>query len=333
LPERPLVDLHCHIAGLGHANSGCFVSPALRDNWRFSFYLRSFGVTRTELAESGDGLMVQRLSGLLAQSRHVDRAVILAIDGVVNDQGELDRERTEFYVPNEFVAEACRQHTNLLFGASINPHRSDALARLDWVANQGAVLVKWLPPIQRIDPGDARFEPFYRRMAALGMPLLTHTGKEGSFTQSAEEYGDPERLRLPLALGVTVIAAHVATPGEHEGERDLDRLARLMTQHTNLFADISSLTQLNKVGWLGEVLERREFRGRLLYATDFPLINMALVSPWYFPLNLELGEMRRISRLENPWDRDVELKHALGVPTEVFAEAARRLRSVEQPRP
>jgi len=249
------------------------------------------------------------------------------MDGVVDDAGDLDRTQTEFYVPDEFVAAVCRRHTNLLFGASINPYRHDALSRLEWAATNGAVLVKWLPPIQRIDPADERLAPFYRRLAGLGLPLLTHCGQEGSFTRSAEAFSDPARLQLPLSLGVTVIAAHAATPGAHAGERDLDRLARLMTAYTNLLADISSLTQINKPGMLGEVLRRPEFRGRLVYGTDFPLINMPLVSPWYFPLNLKLGEMRRLARLENPWDRDVELKQALGVPAEVFAASARVLRA------
>lgn len=322
LPATPIVDLHCHVAGLGAGGSGCFVSPALRDNWRFGFYLRAFGASREEVEREGDRVMADRLSALLAQSRHVRQAVVLALDGVVNAAGDLDTNRTEFYVPNEFVAAACRRHTNLLFGASINPYRRDALARLDWAATHGAVLVKWLPSIQHIDPADPSLEPFYRRLAELRLPLLTHTGAEKSFTRSDDELADPARLELPLKLGVTVLAAHVATTGEHDGERDIDRLARLMAGHTNLFADISSLTQLNKLGYLGEVLRRPEFAGRLLYGTDFPLIAMRLVSPWYFPLQLKLAEMRRLSRIANPWDRDVELKRALGVSAEVFARSA-----------
>ncbi len=325
LPSKPIVDLHCHVAGLGAGGSGCFVSAALRDNWRFSFYLRAFGVTREEVERDGDTVMADRLSALLAQSRHVRRAVVLALDGVVNAAGELDTNRTEFYVPNEFVAAACRRHPNLLFGASINPYRHDALDRLDWAATNGAVLVKWLPSIQHIDPADERLVPFYRRLAQLKLPLLTHTGAERSFTQSDDELADPARLELPLRLGVTVIAAHVATTGAHAGERDLDRLARLMPEHTNLFADISSLTQLNKSGYLGEVLRRPEFKGRLVYGTDFPLIAMPLASPWYFPLQLTLAEIRRLSRLANPWDRDVELKQALGVPADIWCRSAAML--------
>lgn len=321
LPVTPIVDLHCHVAGLGFGGSGCFVSPALRDNWRFDFYLRAFGVTRAEVEREGDALLPARLSATLAASRHVRQAVILALDGAVDAAGNLDTNRTEFYVPNEFVAAACREHTNLLFGASINPYRPDALARLDWAATNGAVLVKWLPSIQHIDPADPKLEPFYRRLAELRLPLLTHTGAEKSFTHSADEFADPLRLEQPLKLGVTVIAAHVATTGEHEGERDIDRLARMMIAHTNLLADISSLTQLNKLGYLGEALRRSEFQGRLVYGSDFPLINLPLVSPWYFLLNLRLGEMRRLAALPNPWDRDVELKQALGVPAEVFTRS------------
>ncbi|MCK7472260.1 MAG: hypothetical protein MZU95_17000 [Desulfomicrobium escambiense] len=64
------------------------------------------------------------------------------------------------YLPNEFVAGEVRRHPNLLFGASINPLRRDALRRLEQVADDGAVLLKWLPPIQHIDPADRRLVPF-----------------------------------------------------------------------------------------------------------------------------------------------------------------------------
>jgi predicted TIM-barrel fold metal-dependent hydrolase len=262
---------------------------------------------------------------MLGQSRHVGRAVVLALDGAVDDRGNLDAARTEFYVPNEFVAALAARHTNLLFGASVNPYRPDALARLDRAAADHAVLVKWLPSIQLIDPADECLAPFYRRMAELRLPLLVHAGAEHSFTWSKDAFADPARLRLPLNLGVTVIAAHAAWPGRHDGERDVDRLASLMKEYPNLYADISSLTQINKLGALREVLRRPEFRGRLVYGTDFPLINMPIVSPWFFPLDLSLRQRWQISRIKNPWDRDVALKQALGLPADVFTRAEKLL--------
>jgi len=62
-----------------------------------------------------------------------------------------------------------------------------------------------------IDPADPRLIPFYKKLVELKLPLLSHTGKEKSFSRSDEEWGDPEKLRLPLSLGVTVVAAHIAS--------------------------------------------------------------------------------------------------------------------------
>ena len=103
--------------------------------------------------------MVQRISQQLARSRHVGKAIVLALDGVVDARGELDRANTQVYVPNEFVARETAKTRNLLFGASINPLRKDALARLDWAVANGAKLVKWIPSIMRFDPADPRLAP------------------------------------------------------------------------------------------------------------------------------------------------------------------------------
>ena len=332
LPARPfrpvkpipagIVDMHCQIAGIGAGGSGCFVSARLQHNWRFKIYLHSFGVSQKELLQSGDGLVGDRISASLAQSKYVSWAVVLALDGVVDAEGNLDTNRTEVFVPDEFVAEMAARHTNLLFGASVNPYRRDALARLEWAKARGAVLVKWIPPIMAIDPADPRLIPFYKKMVELNLPLLSHTGKEKSFSRADEELGDPEKLRLPLSLGVTVVAAHIASSEKYHGERGPDRLARLMREYPNLYTDISALTQINRPGCLKEALTRPEFSGRLVYGTDFPLINTALVSPWY-SFHLSLGQKYSIGRTKNPWDRDVLMKHDLGAPTDTFARSGK----------
>jgi predicted TIM-barrel fold metal-dependent hydrolase len=324
-PYRPaepippgIVDMHCHIAGIGAGGSGCFVSSKLQKNWRFKIYLRSFGVSLEEVEQKGDGIVAERISESVSQSKFVSKVVLLALDGVVGSDGQLDTNRTEVYVPDEFVAEMVARHTNLLFGASVNPYRADALARLEWAKSNGAVLVKWLPPIMEIAPDDPTLIPFYKKLVELDLPLLTHTGREKSFSRADAEFSDPEKLRLPLSMGVKVIAAHIASSEKYYGERGPDRLARLMRVYTNLYTDISALTQINKPGVLKEALRKPEFSGRLVYGTDFPLINTALVSPWYF-FRLSLREKILISRTKNPWDRDVLMKHYLGVPTDAFA--------------
>lgn len=320
-----IVDMHCHVAGIGADGSGCFVSRELRKSWKFAIYLRSFGVTEGALKEAGDRLVPDRISEMLTESRYVSKAVVLALDGVIDKDGFLDTDRTQVYVPNEFVAEAAARHSNLYFGASVNPYRKDALDRLEWAQKNGAVLMKWIPSIMGVDPSDVRLKPFYGKLAALGLPLLSHAGKERSFAASADEYCDPEKLRLPLSLGVKVIAAHIASTGTYCDESSTERLARMMREHPNLYSDISSLTQLNKRFYLRKALVRPEFSGRLMYGSDFPLINTPLVSPWYYFTRLTFGQISSIAGVRNPWDADVLLKHHLGTPADIFARSANYL--------
>jgi uncharacterized protein len=327
--EKNIIDIHCHTAGIGAGGSGCFVSPALQRSWKYRIYLRAFGVTEKELRAEGDALVMRRLSESLVGSRRVAAAVVLAMDGVIGADGELDREKTEIYIPNEFVAAETRRYPNLLFGASINPYRRDAVRRLERAAADGAVLVKWLPSIQHIDPADERLIPFYRKLKELGLPLLTHTGKESSFTWTRDELGDPERLRLPLSLGVTVIAAHAASNGRNQGEANHDRFLRLTREYPNLYADISALTQINRLGHLPRLLQHRELHGRLLYGTDMPLLNTGIVSHYAFALRLSPRRILTIARISNPWDRDVALKEALGVSDEILDNSVNLIRQTK----
>lgn len=312
------LDMHCHAAGIGAGGSGCFLSHDIRSSFKYSLYLKAFGVTEEELKASGDTLVVSLIAAKLDSSQSVGAAVLLAMDGVIGPDGKLDTNRTQIFVPDSFVVRETRRYPRLLYGASINPARPDAISLLEKAKANGAVLLKWIPSIQLIDPGDSALIPFYLAMKRLGLPLLSHTGKESSFKTARNELGDPQRLRLPLKLGVTVIAAHVATRGRNEGEDNMERLCSMFTEYPNLYADISSLTQINKMGLLDKVLARPEVKGRLLYGTDYPLIQTALVSPYYFAFSQSLKKIREVDRIANPWDQDVALKKLLGVSEEVF---------------
>ncbi len=317
--QKNIIDMHVHVAGVGAGDSGCYVSAELRKNWRYKTYLRSFNVTEKDLLSHGDAIVFKRVSERIDESKSIKAAVVLALDGVVDKNGELDLSRTETYVPNEFVAIETAKYSNLLYGASVNPYRHDALQRLESAARDGAVLIKWLPAIQHIDPSDEQLIPFYKKLKELDLILLTHAGGERSFTTANALLGDPERLRLPLSLGVKVVAAHAATTGKSEGEDNMERLLRMFPEYPTLYADISSLTQANKLRYLPRLL-KYNISDRLVYGTDFPLINTPLVSAWYYPFRLSLRQMIQISLVKNPWDRDVLLKSALTVPTEVFLQ-------------
>jgi len=278
-----ILDVHVHTAGIGAGGSGACVSPGLRESAESGVYLRAFGASIEEPEREGDRVVLAHLSASVQRSRLAGKAVVLALDGAVDKTGHLDRTRTQVYVPNDFVARETAQYPNLLFGASVNPYRFDALDRLERVSAQGSVLVKWIPAIMRIDPSDHRIVPFYRKLRALGLPLLVHAGRELAFGDAEDAFGDPSRLRLALAQGVTVIAAHFAStgsaPGRLGGGEYFERLLPMFQEFPNLYADVSSLTQINWLGYLARALAYRGASERMIYGSDWALQCFPLVPP------------------------------------------------------
>lgn len=312
------LDMHVHVAGLGAQGSGCFISEEMRKNFRFPFFLWAMDISVEQLEEHGDAILFKMLSRRLKQSNRIGKAVVLAMDGVVDANGQLDIERTQVYIPNDFVSTQTGQYENLFFGASINPLRKDALERLNEAHAQGAVLIKWIPAMMHIDPSDERFVPFYRRMAELGLPLLSHAGQERSFPGAKDEFGDPEKLKLPLETGVTVIAAHIATTGEYGGQSSFERLLPMFERYPNLYSEISSLTQINKLNYLVTALQVPGLYQRLIYGSDWPLQFYPLIHPLYHLPDMAIDDARAITDIKNAWDRDVAIKQSLGVPEEIF---------------
>ena len=160
--------------------------------------------------------------------------------------------------------------------------------------------------------------------------LLSHTGIENSFTRKQDELADPERLRLPLSLGVTVIAAHAGGSGKNNGEENFKRFLRLAREYPNLYADVSALTQVNRLGHLSRLLRYRELHARILYGSDMPLINTAITSPVFSGYRLSPQALFRIMADKNPWDRNIALEKALGVTDEMLGKSAMLLNLLQR---
>lgn len=319
---KSIIDLHVHVAGLGYGDSGSFINETMRNNIRFPFYLWSMDVTEEELIQHGDRILVKKISDKIARSKTVNKAVLLAMDGFVDNDGTLNKQETQIYVPNDYVATESALYDNFLFGASINPNRKDALQRLRDVKEKGAVLIKWIPSIMNIDPANPKLIPFYQLMAELKIPLLSHTGMEKSFANARDELADPERLKIPLEQGVTVIAAHIATTGKSEGMDNFTRIIPMVQKYSNLYVDISSLTQINKLNYLSRAMKIEGMTEKMIYGTDWPLQFFPLISPWYHINHISFKDAYHVGGIQNQWDRDVALKTAFGVPDEVFLRTA-----------
>jgi predicted TIM-barrel fold metal-dependent hydrolase len=159
--------------------------------------------------------------------------------------------------------------------------------------------VKVLPNSQQFDPGHYRYQNFYRELAKLGLPLLSHVGYEFSLMGKDQSVGDPNRLRTALDEGATVIAAHACSYGLMAYEKYYATLLEFVNRYPNFYADISALTLPNGLGMLLKLRHHPEIFDRLIFGTDYPL------SVFHLPMwrLTSLSAIRHIMRTTNRFDR------------------------------
>lgn len=289
-------DTHCHVFGNGDSGSGLWNSPGMDRLWpplpyvQREFYVNASCVDMTP--GNADKSFVARLLAQcqgMAPGFHV---LLFGFDWARDDAGAPLLERSTFHVPDAYVAGLAAAHpAHFRWAASIHPYDPAAVDRLDAAVAAGASAIKWLPSAQNIDPGDARCDRFYARLAALRLPLISHAGDERAVHGFGEHLGNPLRLRRPLDAGVRVVVAHCASLGDAE---DLDRrgsgatltnfdlFARLMDEpryRSNLAGDISAITQGNRLDVVAPLLARTEWHDRLLNGSDYPLPGVVPLIP------------------------------------------------------
>lgn len=327
LRRRVKIDCHTHLAGVGTQNSGCWTSPKLAKRLAFRILRRMHGVTPRHLETSFDQDWAARLAAGVRASE-VDHAVALGFDGVYDARGELDEALSQMIVPPEWVFEACRRHPELLPAPSVNPHRRDALDVLEACIEGGAVLIKWLPATQRIDPSDAAIEPFYERLAEAGIPVLVHSGgSENTFAQVDGRLKDLRLLERPLRMGVTVIVAHTAAPVTYApDENQLPLLKRWLAEFPRLWVDNSGISNLSRFPHLPRFAKDEELAARTLHGSDWPVPT----NSFYYVRELGRQRVMSLEREKNTLQRDVSIKRALGYPDEVLTRACDVLPNLER---
>ena len=304
-----MIDCHVHLAALRTQDNGCYISPGLLNSPLFRFLRWKHRLPIEDAARSNQKYVEDLLSEL-RRSRHVEKAVLLGMDGVYDSSGRLDEERTEFLVGNDYVLNLAGSYPDeFLPGVSINPQRRDAVEEVERCAAAGAVLVKVLPNSQGFDPGDRRYVLFYKKLAQLKMPLLSHVGYEFTLAGQDQSAGDPDRLRTALDAGVTVIAAHGCSSGLVFYERYVPTFLNLVRSYPHFFSDVSALTLPNRFGMLLRLRRYPETHDRLLFGTDYP----HLVFRW--PCRGRAGEERMggIGGADNRFDKQYLFLKDLGV--------------------
>ena len=312
------IDLHVHIADLDSLETGAGSSFLWSGGMVARMLRRAFTALDGDFSNGmTNEIWLSRLADWVRESR-LDKVVLLALDGVYDPSGRQRPDKTRLQVSNRFVHSASGRSPCFLFGASIHPYRSDALAALAEVVEQGACLIKWIPSGQWIQPDDPRCFPFFEAMAHYNIPLLTHTGVEHVLGSRRSRYNHPERLIPALQRGVTVIASHCGTRLFLHERSYFSSWRRLAREYENFFGDLGAFAVVTRVPCLKKILAREELRSKVLYGSDFPSISPPL---WCWQLGLE--QIRGLSRIINPLERNRRVMETLEVPEEIFTRAER----------
>ncbi|MFW6159644.1 MAG: amidohydrolase family protein [Acidobacteriota bacterium] len=293
IKPNEVIDAHVHIGGPPGEDEEMFYWSS-----DFTKSLSFEGiklVTKLRPSRVNSIKYVNVLREQIRNSENVSKAVLLALDEVYSDAQKIIKDETHLYVSNKYVAYLAQIYKEFLFGCSVHPYAQDALERLWHCAASGAVLCKWLPSAQQIDPTHPLSEKFYRGLALLKLPLLIHVGpeetiptslnedKEILFNSGTGEYGkNPgDGIRLAVDIGATVIIAHCGAPlgpffrrkskyWEETYQKIVDKLLRKMPRR--LYADISAFCLPGRFKYVKKIIPlAHENPGHFLYGSDYPI--------------------------------------------------------------
>ena len=179
---------------------------------------------------------------------------------------------------------------------------------------EGAPIIKIHPPTQDVNVAEARFRPFYRRVAERGVVLMVHAGSEHSSEVTDDTLSDPARLLPALEEGRTVVAAHSGMGSflDREPFREdfLRNLVFLVPRFSKLYCDTAVLASLFRWRNIPRILDEPALVNRAVYASDWPFTSNALV----FWNRLGPGRLLSLCAERNLFERDYGAETVSGSP-------------------
>jgi hypothetical protein len=287
---------------------------------------------------------------ILSTSEEIDRIVLLGLDAVYDPiSGKLMEKETDLCVSNRFLSITVKALNSRLqsesspsirakrfyYGASVSPNREDWLEEMQFVGGDpDAVLVKLIPSALHIDLMSPNHKKYYEYLASSNMPLLCHVGPEYSFPEGIRrhELDNFRKLAGPLDHGVTVIAAHCATPvfpPPIDKDETKDFFAFMKNYNSGdrirIWGDTSAFTLSTRITIVREILETFP-PDWLVNGSDFPIpidgwIHLPLVTP-----DVTAEGYIQIQQTKNPVDKDVRIKRAHRFHDSILQNAEKVLR-------
>jgi predicted TIM-barrel fold metal-dependent hydrolase len=304
------VDIHTHL-----------LNPQVRfdrlfDKLTIRFFAKSLGVTPESLKSAPFPAYLEAMARAVEQSRYVEKTCLFGVDSRLDEQGrETDRDGTVCAMTEDVLAAATRYPEQFIPFLSVNPRRPGALDLIDEYVEKGCRGAKFLQNYWGVDLNEERFRPYYEKLKEKGIPLIIHIGSEYSINSFAE-FERINMLDLPLACGVTVIAAHMGLgrinhkllfwrnlskkPSHYDD--DYFVLLEQLKRHENLYADIAAILAPLRARALRHLASQTDVHHKILFGTDYP-VPFSIRHNTY---DLETGTRKRINREPNPFDRYTE---------------------------
>src|SRR4030095_3229458 len=107
--RKSLVDCHVHLAAVPEGDNGCYISPKMLRSPLFRLLMWKQALDPARPHEANRKYVDDLLTELRA-SQHVRQAVLLGMDGVYDETGQLAKEETHFLISNEYVLATARAH-------------------------------------------------------------------------------------------------------------------------------------------------------------------------------------------------------------------------------
>ena len=343
-----VIDIHVHIAGPRSENDEMYYYS---EKFEKSIVFEGIKlVTKLNSSNMTGARYVSVLYNQIRESKFVDKIVLLGLDQVYTEDGRAEKEKTHLFVSNDYLRNLSQIYPEFLFGCSVHPYAPKALERLWQCAAEGAVLCKWLPSAQSIDPTHPLAVRFYRALSELGLPLLIHVGPEDAIPSSmnkedellvnaaAGKYGNNAGDAIVMALEekATVIVAHSALPLGKFFDKDNDYweqtfhlLLQRVKQADNipLYADTSAFCLPGRFKYMEKIIPlAQEMPYRFLYGSDYPTPIVSLKSKRVEDILDAFGWLAERAFPTNDLDKNHQLLQP-HFPPQMFTAAAKVLRN------
>ena len=221
----------------------------------------------------------------------IERAVLLPID--------CRRARKDPVSSNEQVAELCGLSKRFIGFASVDPLKKGAPRELESAVKKlGLKGLKLDPALQDFRANHRKVYPIYEAAAALGIPLLIHTGMSWA-PGTPLERGHPLHLEEPIRQfsKLNFVLAHFAWPWVWEA-------TALALKYPNVYLDTSCLYYDSPKEFLQFVFSKqipttvieRSLRNKIVFGSNYPRVEIKNMVHALKTLALTEGCLNKILR-------------------------------------